>query len=123
MNKLDKLIKILLDEIEEKIDVPTNESEKFYLYKTLVNIRLPKEIDEKYLLLEDEFLQSRLKDNIIDINNPDVTIPSIPNIFPKLEKGTYFTLAGFLLNFIANMLKMNIGIINPNIPNMNDNIG
>ena len=69
MNKLDKLIKILLDELEEKIDVPTNENEKFYLYKTLVNIRLPKEIDEKYLLLEDEFLQSRLKDNIIDINN------------------------------------------------------
>ncbi len=69
MNKLDKLIKILLDELEEKIDVPTNESEKFYLYKTLVNIRLPKEIDENYLLLEDEFLQSRLKDNIIDINN------------------------------------------------------
>ena len=31
MNKLDKLIKILLDELEEKIDVPTNESEKFYL--------------------------------------------------------------------------------------------
>ena len=51
MNKLDKLIKILLDELEEKIDVPTNENEKFYLYKTLVNIRLPKEIDEKYLLL------------------------------------------------------------------------
>ena len=69
MNKLDKLIKILLDELEEKIDVPTNENEKFYLYKTLVNIRLPKEIDEKYLLLEDEFLQSRLKDNIIDITN------------------------------------------------------
>lgn len=69
MNNLDKLIKILLDELEEKIDIPTNESEKFYLYKTLVNIRLPKEISDDYLSLEDEFLQSRLKGNIIDINN------------------------------------------------------
>lgn len=69
MNNLEKLIKILLDELGEKIDIPENESEKFYLYKTLVNIRLPKEIDENYLSLEDEFLQSRLKGNIIDINN------------------------------------------------------
>lgn len=69
MNNLDKLIKILLDELEEKIDIPTNESEKFYLYKTLVNIRLPKEISDDYLSLEDEFLQSRLNGNIIDINN------------------------------------------------------
>ena len=45
MNNLEKLIKILLDELGEKIDIPENESEKFYLYKTLVNIRLPKEID------------------------------------------------------------------------------
>ena len=69
MNNLEKLIKILLDELGEKIDIHENESEKFYLYKTLVNIRLPKEIDENYLSLEDEFLQSRLKGNIIDINN------------------------------------------------------
>ena len=69
MNNLEKLIKILLDELGEKIDIPENESEKFYLYKTLVNIRLPKEIDENYLSLEDEFLQSRLKGNIIDISD------------------------------------------------------
>ena len=58
MNKLDKLIKILLDELEEKIDVPTNENEKFYLYKTLVNIRLPKEIDS----VKAKF------DNVVDIH-------------------------------------------------------
>ena len=52
-----------------------------------------------------------------------MTIPSIPNILPKLEKGTYFTFDGFLLNLIAMMLRMKNGINNPNIANTNDSIG
>lgn len=73
MNKLDKLIEILADEYaseyQEKIDIPTSESEKYFLYKTLVNIRLPKEMSEEYLSLEDQYLQEQLEGKIIDINN------------------------------------------------------
>ena len=70
MNNLEKLIKILLDELGEKIDIPENESEKFYLYKTLVNIRLPKEIDENYLNIDETVKTSPSKifnsSNMID---------------------------------------------------------
>ncbi len=73
MNKLDKLIEILADEYaseyQEKIDIPTSESEKYFLYKTLVNIRLPKEMSEEYLSLEDQYLKEQLEGKIIDINN------------------------------------------------------
>ena len=69
MEKLDRLIKYLLNELGEDYKIPSNIDEKRYLYKTLVNIRLPKPISENYLKLEDEYLQDNLKGKVIDINN------------------------------------------------------
>lgn len=69
MEKLDRLIKYLLNELGEDYKIPSNIEEKRYLYKTLVNIRLPKPISENYLKLEDEYLQDNLKGKVIDINN------------------------------------------------------
>ena len=69
MEKLDKLIRYLLDELGEEYEIPSSLEEKRYLYKTLVNIRLPKPISEDYLKLEDEYLQDNLKGKVIDINN------------------------------------------------------
>lgn len=69
MDKLDKLIEILLKEREEDIEIPRDYNNKYLLYKALVNIRLPKEISDDYLELEDEFLQERFKGKVVDVNN------------------------------------------------------
>ncbi len=53
MEKLDRLIKYLLNELGEDYKIPSNIEEKRYLY----------------LKLEDEYLQDNLKGKVIDINN------------------------------------------------------
>ena len=63
MEKLDFLIDYLLKENKEiKIEkLPENEEEKKKLYRSLCNIREAKPIDEKYIKIENEFLQEELK--------------------------------------------------------------
>lgn len=80
MEKLDFLIDYLLNENTEITvnNIPKNELEKKRLYRSLCNIREAKEISNKYLEIENEFLQEELKKkditNIKDIQTINKTI-------------------------------------------------
>ena len=54
------LIHYLLEEDGRyaNITVPTSGAEQFQLYRSLVNVRMPNQISEEYLSIEDEFLRS-----------------------------------------------------------------
>ena len=68
MNKEELLLKIieyLIQENNYDVKVPNSYESLKKLYKTLVNIRLPKPINEEILKLEDEYLSLELKDNKI----------------------------------------------------------
>ncbi len=68
--ELDILINILLEEHNKKIKIPNSLNEKFNLYRSLINIRLPNPIDETYIETENSLLQSMLKtQKITDIKN------------------------------------------------------
>lgn len=72
MEKLDYLIEYLLKENTEiKINkLPTNIMEKKNLYRSLCNIRKPKPISNKYLQVENEYLQEELsKKNITKVED------------------------------------------------------
>lgn len=73
MNKeklLLKLIEYLIQENNYDIEIPYSYEELKRLYKTLVNIRLPKPINEEILRLEDEYLSLELTDKkIVDVNS------------------------------------------------------
>ena len=58
MVKLDLLIKYLLSERNDVdgIEIPNNDTDKFRLYRSLVNIRPAVKADEDYLQAEDEYL-------------------------------------------------------------------
>lgn len=58
MEKLDLLIKYLLSERNDVdgIETPNNDTDKFRLYRSLVNIRPAVKADEDYLQAEDEYL-------------------------------------------------------------------
>ena len=58
MEKLDLLIKYLLSERNDVdgIEIPNNDTDKFRLYRSLVNIRPAVKADEDYLQAEDEYL-------------------------------------------------------------------
>jgi O-acetyl-ADP-ribose deacetylase (regulator of RNase III) len=60
MNKLDFLIKYLLDERNDlgNIAIPDSTEDKFRLYRSLVNIRPAWQTDENFLHTEDEYLTS-----------------------------------------------------------------
>ena len=61
--KLDFLIKYLLEDIEEKvIEIPITLEEKEKVWRALCNIRKPKPISDEYLKVQDEFLNERLKE-------------------------------------------------------------
>lgn len=53
------LIQYLLAENSEysSIKIPDKTNEQFNLYRSLVNVRMPKHISEEYLTVEDEYLQ------------------------------------------------------------------
>ena len=53
------LINYLLSEKEEykSIAVPADEKEQFKLYRSLVNVRMPKAVSDEYFTVEDEFLR------------------------------------------------------------------
>ena len=73
MEKLDYLIKYLLDERGENLQ-GYNEVDKKSLYRALVNIRDALPISEDFLKMEDEYLQEELKfKKTIDVND----IPTI----------------------------------------------
>lgn len=61
MDKLDFLITYLLSERNEKIEIPENGTEKFLLYRSLVNMRPAVKADEEFLQAEDEFLTEFIK--------------------------------------------------------------
>ncbi len=60
MEKLDYLIDCLLNERNDtgSIEIPETESDKFRLYRSLVNIRPAVRADEDYLQAEDDYLRS-----------------------------------------------------------------
>ncbi|MDE6659509.1 MAG: protein-ADP-ribose hydrolase, partial [Eubacterium sp.] len=52
-----------------ELDIPTNRTEQFNLYRSLVNFRMPEAISEEYLAIEDGFLQEATsKKGITHIN-------------------------------------------------------
>lgn len=69
MGYLDWLICYLSDEYGEIIDIPEDYDEKERLWRALVNVRQPNEIDDMYIQHENEFLQDRLKQfHIVKMN-------------------------------------------------------
>lgn len=54
--QLDYLVNYLIDEREEDIDVPDDYYSKRLLLRSLMNVRLPMEISEEFLNIQDEFL-------------------------------------------------------------------
>ena len=73
MNKeklLLKIIEYLIQESNYNIEVPYSYENLKKLYKTLVNIRLPKMVNEEILKLEDEYLSLELRNKkIVDVNS------------------------------------------------------
>ena len=64
------LIEYLLSEnVRYKgVEIPTDSEEQFNLYRSLVNVRMPEKVSEKYLKIEDEFLsQENAEKSITDI--------------------------------------------------------
>ena len=69
---LDQLLQYLLSEKEEYqgIQLPDSFDEKFRLYRSLVNVRLPKPIDPAYLKIQNEFLHEySLRKGIITLKD------------------------------------------------------
>lgn len=82
VSKLDYLIKYLLEERNEKINIPQNIEEKKKLYKALCNIRQPLPISEDYIKIENEYLQEETrKKKVVDIKN--IEVPNSNNINNK----------------------------------------
>lgn len=75
------LIKYLLSEKAEyqNIKIPDNENERFNLYRSLVNARIPNPISDEYLAVEDEYLQNET--NIKGITHINNLIPCDDNIY------------------------------------------
>ena len=66
---LKDIVNYLIKENNYNIKIPTSYHELKSLYKTLVNIRTPKKIDEDILVKEDKYLKLELNNKIIvDIN-------------------------------------------------------
>ncbi len=66
------LIKYLLNENSRysKVTIPDNKNERFQLYRSLVNVRMPEPISEEFINIESEYLREELdKKGITDINN------------------------------------------------------
>lgn len=65
-----QIVQYLIQENHYDIEIPNSYEKLKKLYKTLVNMRMPKPINEEILKLEDEYLKLELKDKkIIDVNN------------------------------------------------------
>ena len=92
-----RLIEYLLNEKPQYSDIviPRSEEERFRLYRSLVNIRLPSVISEEYLNAEDSFLQEKIAEKgVTDI--ADLS-PAEENIY--LWRGDITTLkCGAIIN-------------------------
>ena len=85
-NDLNTLISILLEEQSEKIKVPKNINSKFNLYRSLINIRLPKPITSEYITTENSFLQKLLSQNkITEISSLKTISKQYPNSKYKIR--------------------------------------
>ena len=63
------LIKYLLDEMHVELNIPKDTNEQRRLLRALFNVRLPKEIDEEFLKIQDEYLKERIEEKgITDID-------------------------------------------------------
>ena len=51
------LINTLLSERRERIEIPTTEYNQKRLLRSLFNIRMPKEVNEEFMQIQDEYLQ------------------------------------------------------------------
>ncbi len=95
--KLLFLIKCLLSENPryQNIDIPTNQTEQFKLFRSLVNIRPPKSVSDEFLQVQDAYLQEEIaKKGITDIADLQ---PISENIY--LWKGDITTLkCGAIVN-------------------------
>ena len=70
--KLLYLIKYLINENPRyaDIEIPENETDRFNLYRSLVNIRMADKADTEFLKIEDEFLKETANDKgIVDISD------------------------------------------------------
>ena len=63
------MIKYLLDEHGEKIDIPDDYYSKRALLRSLMNVRLPMEISDEFLKVQDEFLTA-------ETSHKDLTSPA-----------------------------------------------
>jgi O-acetyl-ADP-ribose deacetylase (regulator of RNase III) len=79
--KLLWLIKYLLNENPryKNVEIPNDKTQRFNLYRSLVNVRMSEPISEEYLKIEDEFLQFETKQK---------GITSIDNLTP-IKDGIY----------------------------------
>ncbi len=69
MNKdLNLLITFLLEERDEHVALDDDDEQNFKLFRTLVNIRKPKPISDKWLEVQDAFLKS-------EIEKKGITVP------------------------------------------------
>ncbi|MDE6566096.1 MAG: protein-ADP-ribose hydrolase [Clostridia bacterium] len=86
--RLEYLIKYLLSERNLILDIPIDTDEKKKLFRTLVNVRMPKMASKDFLKIQDEYLQEELRQKgITDIDN---LLPIVPEIY--LSKGDITTL-------------------------------
>ena len=75
--QLDFLINYLIEERNEIIDVPDDYSDKRNLFRALMNVRMPHEVSDEFLKVQDEFLTS---ETFIF-----VPLESLPRILPVVE--------------------------------------
>ena len=73
--QLDYLINYLIDERDELIDIPENYQDKRNLLRALMNIRMPCEVSDEFLKIQDDFLTAETlskdltsADDIEDVN-------------------------------------------------------
>ena len=75
------LIKYLLSEKSDykDIEIPDSESERFRLFRSLVNVRAPKPVSEEFLTVQNEFLREMTVEKGV-VNYKDLT-PIKPRIY------------------------------------------
>ena len=104
--ELDILISILLEEQNKKIQIPSKLNEKFNLYRSLINMRLPNPINEIYIKTEDSFLQNILKtQKVTNINNLLPLSKQYPNSKFKIKNSNKIIL------YQGDITKLKIDII------------
>lgn len=79
MEKLNYLIDYLLKERKSEYDFSSlSLDDKKFLYKSLVNTRLPEKISNEYLSIQDEYLKELLSEKgIVDINSLEELEPNM----------------------------------------------